>query len=260
MALYPPLINTYMPAFTGLQCKIYFSLSNFNSRADIKHAQIMISDKNTNLNMLNPNKYPAGIKIAEIQEDKNINSEYRYYVTIDNFNNNADIVPDMSNGFITNRYYKVQFRFSAIEAETNPDIKHPQIDWLLNNIQHFSEWSTVCLIRKIDEPEVTIRGFEEMFKSKENAFTNEDIQFIGNIKFNNSNNNEPMEYLTAATMTLINKNTENELEFGNFEISRLDNSINEFAYDVTTKMENGINYFLVNINSNPDYIFNVFEN
>lgn len=244
MALYPPLINTYMPAFTGLQCKIYFSLSNFNSRADIKHAQIMVSDKNTNLNMLNPNKYPAGIKIAEIQEDKNINSEYRYYVTIDNFNNNADIVPDMSNGFITNRYYKVQIRFSAMEAETNPDIKHPQIDWLLNNIQHFSEWSTVCLIRRIDEPEVTIRGFEEIFKSKENAFTNEDIQFIGNIKFNNSNNNEPMEYLTAATMTLINKNTENELEFGNFEISRLDNSINEFAYDVTTKMENGINYIL----------------
>lgn len=245
MALYPPLINTYMPAFTGPQCKIYFSLSNFNSRADIKHAQIIVNDKNTNLNMLNPNKYPAGIKIAEIQEDKNINNEYRYYITIDNFeDNDINILPDIENGFITNRYYKVQIRFSSIEAETDLNIKHPRIDWLLNNTQYFSEWSTVCLIRKIDEPEVTIRGFEEMFKSKEVAFTNEDIQFIGNIKFNNSNNNEPMEYLKNATMTLINQITTEELEFGDFEISRLDNSINEFSYNVMTKMENNINYVL----------------
>ena len=39
--LYPPIIDTYMPAFIRSQnCKVYFSLSSYNNLCDIKYAQI----------------------------------------------------------------------------------------------------------------------------------------------------------------------------------------------------------------------------
>ena len=66
--LYPPIIDTYMPAFVRTQaCKIYFSLSIYNSYEDIKNAQVIISNQNTNMSVLKQSLYPAGIKIANIK-------------------------------------------------------------------------------------------------------------------------------------------------------------------------------------------------
>ena len=105
--LYPPIINTYMPAFIQNQpCRVYFSLSDFNKYEDVKNnVQVMINDKNTNQSVLNSTLYPAGIKITSLNEDKNISGNMRYYI---------DILPSelREAEFKTNRFYKVQIRFT----------------------------------------------------------------------------------------------------------------------------------------------------
>ena len=48
--LYPPITSTYLPAFIRTTaCRIYFSLSIYNSAEEIKNVQIVISNQNTNL-------------------------------------------------------------------------------------------------------------------------------------------------------------------------------------------------------------------
>ena len=61
--LYPPVADVYMPAFligsSDIQkntCRVYFSISLYNSFNDIKNAQVTIANQNTNLSVLNKSK------------------------------------------------------------------------------------------------------------------------------------------------------------------------------------------------------------
>ena len=49
--LYPPIMDTYMPAFNReKKCKVYFSLSSFNDREDINdYAQVQIRYQQSNV-------------------------------------------------------------------------------------------------------------------------------------------------------------------------------------------------------------------
>ena len=109
--LYPPIVDTYMPAFLIDSededkniCKVYFSISQYNSLKDIRNAQITVRQLTTNLSALNSNKYPSEIMLAPIKEDINIESDFKYYI---------ELKPeDMKNGFQIDQYYKVQIRFT----------------------------------------------------------------------------------------------------------------------------------------------------
>ena len=53
--LYPPICDTYMPAFlidNADGCRVYFSLSAFNSLSDIKNVQVTVRNQATNASML----------------------------------------------------------------------------------------------------------------------------------------------------------------------------------------------------------------
>ena len=54
-SLYPPIIDTYMPAFiiTDNICKIYFALSKYNNPENIKSVWITINNQYTNKSVLN---------------------------------------------------------------------------------------------------------------------------------------------------------------------------------------------------------------
>ena len=74
--LYPPMVDTYMPAFligsgdtVKDTCRVYFSLSLYNSANDIANVQVIISDQNTNTSVLNTEKYPAGIMLTPLKTD-----------------------------------------------------------------------------------------------------------------------------------------------------------------------------------------------
>ena len=48
--LYPPIVDTYMPAFLNTDtCKIYFSLSSYNSLEDIGGLQYIVKRQNNNV-------------------------------------------------------------------------------------------------------------------------------------------------------------------------------------------------------------------
>ena len=137
--LYPPLINTYAPAFlldSGTEkdiCKIYFSISAYNSFNEIRNAQITLSYQNTNLSALDESKYPCEIMITKIYEDVTASSENKYYIKI----NKSDI---QDGKFEINQYYKLQIRFTG-ENASEISIATPQaIDsWLITNQAYFSE-------------------------------------------------------------------------------------------------------------------------
>lgn len=238
--LYPPIINTYMPAFIQNQpCRVYFSLSDFNKYEDVKNnVQVMINDKNTNQSVLNSTLYPAGIKITSLNEDKNISSNMRYYI---------DILPSelREAEFKTNRFYKVQIRFTSSAVA----IYNPETDkiakWLVDNQSMFSEWSSVCLVRGIKQPIVTIRGFEENVQNKEIIFTSETIQLVGNVQFENPNG-EMAEFLDSVQVKLFKKELgEDSGKNHSVEIFQDATAFkSEFKYVFKEAIEDGVSYVI----------------
>ena len=150
--LFPPIIDSYMPAFLITEpCKIYFSLSEFNSLEDIKNAQVTVSSQLTNTSLLSPDLYPSQVKIVPIETDTERTTTDRYFVKISS--------EDIKGGFQINQYYKVQIRFTGKNAQDPPEDKKGIDTWLTDNLNFFSEWSTVCLIRAISSPTLKLNGF-----------------------------------------------------------------------------------------------------
>ena len=101
--LYPPLVYDTLPSFIRTKtCRIYFSLSNYNSATDIKNVQISLINQKTNQSAFNSTNYPSGIKIASMIYDSTVQDNYNYYIEIP--------VSDLTEGvFGLNEFYKVQF-------------------------------------------------------------------------------------------------------------------------------------------------------
>ena len=238
--LYPPIINTYMPSFIyNDKCRVYFSLSNFNKYEDVRNnVQVVVNDKNTNQSVLNTTLYPAGIKITTLQVDNSVSGNMKYYI---------EITPnDIKGGvFQKNRYYKVQIRFTSSVVAPFDSEQDKISQWLSMNSSMFSEWSSVCLIRGIERPVLTIRGFDESVQNKEVIFTTESIDFVGNFKFDNPDG-ESIEYLENATVKLYKKNDiEENGETNAVSIKQnLTASKSEFSYTFKEAIEEGVSYVI----------------
>ena len=226
--LYPPIVDTYMKAFlinsTSIEknkCKVYFSLSMFNTTADIKNfVQVVVRNQNTNLSVLDPGKYPSEIMIKNLLIDNNITTSDKYYIEI-----NPD---DIEGGnFITDQYYKVQLRFTAVAA-TNPPItanSQPIDGWLIDNLLYFSEWSTVTLVRGISVPKVKLLDYEasaetEIYASIANT------KVIGKLTFADENETET---LRDYRIRLYNEQDEEILDSGIIYANEY-SEINSFNY------------------------------
>lgn len=159
---YPPIVETYMPAFVNTQpCRVYFALSQYINKEDIKGIHVVVRNQYTNLSALDPIKYPSEMMLLSgtLNEDVSVKTDYKYYIEI-----NDD---DIKNGFTDNLYYKVQIRFSTIESPSSQAAD----GWLSSNLSNFSEWSTVTLIRSIPTPTFTLSGSS----FKENPYDEEDF-------------------------------------------------------------------------------------
>ena len=190
--LYPPIVDTYAPAFlvdsassSKNTCRIYFSISLYNSYSDIKNAQITICNQNTNASVLNEEKYPSDIMLTNIYEDRERESDDKYYIEI----KKSDMINEI---FEINQYYKVQIRFTSIDAE-NINISTPQaIDsWLAANQGYFSEWSTICLVRGISTPTISIPGFDTA--ADYTIWTTDLINVAGKVTFLNEEETETLK-------------------------------------------------------------------
>lgn len=189
--LYPPIVDTYVPAFlvdSGTDkdiCRIYFTLSKFNTISDIANVQITVRNQYTNLSVLDKLKYPSEIMLTSIQEDTSKTSDDRYYIEL----NKTDI---QGGKFEINQYYKVQMRFTHVDA-AGVSLTAPQaIDgWLAANINLFSEWSTVCLIRGISTPQLAVSGFT--IENGEISWANYNPVIYGTLSFKNKEETEKLK-------------------------------------------------------------------
>ena len=181
--LYPPILETYMPAFVRTQtCKVYFSLSIYNSYEDIKNVQVIVSNQNTNISVLKTSLYPTGIKITNINIDNSIVGDNKYYINIS--------PSDLENNiFELNQFYKVQLRFTSVNASDITDNKKIAT-WLDNNQNFFSEWSTVCLIKGIQQPMIYIKNFDIDDYGDNFILTMESLSLVGKMYFSENQNIE----------------------------------------------------------------------
>lgn len=155
MGLYPPIVASSMPAFDidKGKVKIYFTLSGYNSNKidDIKAVHVTCRRQSSNVNVIKNDGFEILQKIPQ-QDDIDI-PFHRYYIELenDNIQNNSTLE---ETGFEVNVLYKVQLRFSSKLFN-----KSQGINFYNNNIEHFSQWSTVCIIKPIKAPQFYIDDF-----------------------------------------------------------------------------------------------------
>ena len=184
--LYPPQVEAYMPAFlldsTSSSCRIYFSKTQFNKLSDIinGHVQVSVSYIQNGKSALDTTLWPNQIKLAAIDEDPEITTDYKYYITLTD--------DDIQSGFQQSQFYKVQLRFSAVNPPDGIAID-PGATWFNTNLESFSEWSTVTLIKGIPAPVVKLQGFlmsDKLMASVYDSFNYTVEQFENGLFINNS--------------------------------------------------------------------------
>ena len=228
--LYPPIVDTYAPAFlvdSGTNkdiCRIYFTLSQFNTMEDIANIQVTVRSQYTNLSVLDKSKYPSEIMITNIKEDTTKTSDDKYYIEL----NKTDI---QGGKFEINQYYKVQMRFTHKDAPAAPS--NQALDaWLAANINLFSEWSTVCLIRGISTPQLAVSGFT--IEGGEISWANYNPIIYGTLSFKNE---EETEKLKSYQIKLYDENnnllTDTRIQYTN---------TNSFSYGLNYNFVAGAKY------------------
>lgn len=235
--LYPPVLDVYMPAFlvgsSDIQkntCRVYFSISLYNSLNDIKNAQVIVANQNTNLSVLDKSKYPCEIMLTDIKTDLTRVSDDKYYIEIK--------TSDIEEGFQTNQYYKVQIRFTATGA-ADVDLTPPQaIDsWLAANLSNFSEWSTVCLVRGISVPSLSISGFD--ISADITLWSLNNVDVVGRLTYA-----DPAETDTLKSYQIKLYDINNQLLSDSGVIySNAYSNINEFNYTFEYAFNEGESYY-----------------
>ena len=229
--LYPPVIDTYQPAqIKGSALRIYFSISDYNVYSEMKSfAQVTISDQESNLSVLDKTKYPSQVMLKTIGID-NTRTIDKYYIDIDTTDGIFNI----------DKFYKVQIRFTSTEA-ANVSLTTPQaIDaWLSENLDYFSEWSRVTLIKWIAQNAISINGVT-IGTSTVIDLPISDETLLGKLTFNE----ESKEYLNSYRLKLYDEDNNLLLDSDIIYTDKNSNDINEFWYKLKYGLTAGDEYTL----------------
>lgn len=224
MSLYPPIVDTYAPAFimdTNCAIKYYYSPYQ-DSPEQIIAIHVIVQEQNTNFSVLDTSKYPMGIK------------------EISNPNGEIIIEPsDIAEGFKNNKYYKVQLRFSTV---LSPEGKIMS-SFLNNNLSNFSEWSTVCLIRAISKPTLNFENFSTSTSSSIRRLENGTGYLRGQLSFEDSLESEYLKSYQIKIYEGESINNQN-LVLDTGIIYTDSYSPNTFSYLYNINLIEGITYLL----------------
>ena len=245
--LYPPILDTYMPAFIKTEaCRIYFTISDYNSVNNIKYIQLAVNNQYTNASMLDAENYPSEIKLIDFSEVKIENNKYY----IDLFAKDAVTGKNIiTNGqFEINQYYKIQLRFVHNNAPTPqiPDGAAPGAgleSWLVQNQSLFSEWSRVCLIRAIDKPYIDLIGFNNVLTTN---FTVAVTDIVGKMYFM-TNPDIATETLESYEIIIQSANAEeeNNIVYDSGIVYTDSFSPNEINHTIGYQLQDGTLYDLI---------------
>ena len=204
--LYPPIMMDVIPGFIRTStCRVYFSISDYNSVKDIANVQVSLVNVRTNISALNTDLYPAGIKLTQLLYDSQKQDDYCYYITI----SPADLV---DGEFLLNQYYKIQLRFTSKDAE-NISLNAPQriSTWLNNNLMFFSEWSRAGILRGISRPTLHIDYLDPEDEESQNISLSAPLSKItGQLSFVD---NEQSDYLASYDIKVYLSKQGNKLIF-----------------------------------------------
>lgn len=234
--LYPPIVKTYMPAFVTnssnieeTTCKVYFSLSPYNKSTDIANVQVTVRDQNSNKSMLKRADYPSEVKITSLQEDTTRKVD-KFYIEIPE--------SDIQGGWKINKYYRIQVRFTDTNAEAIEPGTIKLDTWLSANYEHFSEWSTVCLVRAISTPTLEISGYD--MDSQQIVWSLANTQILGKLIFEDE---EETDVLKHYQIKLYDFETDTLLSDSGIQYSNNYNDLNSFNYTLPYNFELNKKYY-----------------
>ena len=230
--LYPPVIDTYMPAFVMIKdndisstfCDIYFSLSDYNALSEIGSIWISVSNQHTNTSVLSTQTYPTGLKKVGIEEvgiDNSRPGSDKYRVRI--YGN------ELQDGWHVNEIYKVQLRFCSKAA-----VENKMYD-ILKNQDYFSEWSKICLIQGILSPKLEFMNFDS--SGNEVSLTTIGNSLIGTFTSENTDNLESYK-ITIFKVGESSPCFESEILYTDYY------NPNTINYDLKYVFENQVHYEL----------------
>lgn len=236
--LYPPIFKkAYMPAFIRNNnteekcCKVYFSISVYNSLNEIATnlVQVSVQNQNTNYSALNLEKYPSGIMLTSLKEKENSKTDDRYYIEIG--------LGDLAEGnqFNPGEYYKVQIRFTS-SIEENGSTKDET--WFNTNIANFSEWSQVVLVKGINTPRLQLRNFDNQVNERE--FALQDISLVGSVIFDT----QDKEYLKKYRILLYDSSSTEILQDSKEKYSNIYSNPNQIYYKIKYNLKHEESYIL----------------
>lgn len=245
--LYPPIVNSYEPAFvagSSSQLRVYFSLSSLSSIPNANnltvHASILRKDGIKVLNTDNDvdaGRYRAtGIILNLVPQRDLSRGDNSYYVTI----NNSDLKSSVTlsgttfNGWIPGWTYKIQLRLSTV---TYPGGNVKQAAWLQEQSSNFSEWSTICYTKAISEMslQIPLFGFDSADKTQpydpRTIHSLSDFVLFGSLESSIKEANEDYDYVIIS----LYKNE--ELLESSGEIFKTELSESYFSYVFKTKIQ-----------------------
>ena len=236
--LYPPIFKkAYMPAFIRNNnteekcCKVFFSISVYNSLNEIATdlVQVSVQNQNTNYSALDLEKYPSGIMLTSLKEKEDRKTDDRYYIEIG--------LGDLAQGnqFNPGEYYKVQIRFTS-SLEENGTTKDET--WFNTNIANFSEWSQVVLVKGIETPRLQLRNFDNQVSERE--FALQDISLVGSVIFNT----QDKEYLKKYRIILYDNLMTEILQDSKEKYSNIYSNPNQIYYKIKYNLKHEENYIL----------------
>ena len=272
ITLYPPIVDTCAPVFLKTSestCKIWFSYSPYMETLTDKikshiFMQVSINDQKTNKTVLNAKEWSTGIGLFEIHDapegTKEFAAEMKYIEITDK---------DIKGGFATKTIYKAQLRF--LYANTLADaIELTQRGSATRS--DYSEWSTVTLLKCIQEPVVYIFTLDaesdaENSLSKPLVINSPLLNISGQIIFEK----DESEIVKTCTLRLNkinfdenNKEVDTLIESVTLNINQYNNS-NSFNYKFKKMLDNGlywldISYITKNGYSSLENIENPYQN
>lgn len=245
--LYPPIVDTYMPAFTE-KCTITFSIPPLNTEMSNRMV-VSIVDQRTNQSIL-----PHGIILKNIQNNNQI------IINVDDFKEGPEDNKKIEDFIKINTFYKVQLKFIK-KPENNKDIftnngsSKTWLDtWLARNNQYCSEWSTVCLIKRILSPAITLLGCPEKSGNIPTIWANMNGIFIGSVNFGTTKEGEKETETLKSFRIKAKKNDQLVMDSGEQYTSNNRNP-NEFQYISNYNFQDGETYSLsITFTTQYDYV------
>lgn len=261
--LYPPQVATFMPAFArtktttstdgtstvATDAVVYYSLSPYNEASKIKFVQASVVDQKTNENALNTNTGVIVRRFDPVKDYDDDSGMYKFVIKNSDIKG-EQISPDDDNSqsmsnFKINQFYKVQLRFDLTDGQS-PDTMNDQElgKYLIEQRRNFSEWSSICLLRPIAEPEILLRDLERDPSDPPKGYNKGIIPVSGYLSFEDSSETETMAYYQ---LQVLDENGKNVL----LETDRIFTGMNFDQNDINYKLDiqgldtdNSINFIL----------------